>query len=120
MRSKLITHGSSARNRAGAVARRLALPPKKAEEEGAAATASGGCSKPEVISTGEDCGKTSVPIAVGRAIREGAETSAASLQAGVVWDRVYNGFGMPPWKDVYTDEEVVAIVAYVMSDDFFP
>lgn len=38
-----------------------------------------------------------------------------------VWDRIYNGFrGMPPWKDVYTDEEVVAIVAYVMSDDFFP
>lgn len=38
-----------------------------------------------------------------------------------VWDRIYNGFrGMPPWKDVYTDEEVVAIVAYVLSDDFFP
>ncbi len=38
-----------------------------------------------------------------------------------VWDRVYNGFrGMPPWKDAYSDEEVVAIVAYVMSDEFFP
>jgi mono/diheme cytochrome c family protein len=38
-----------------------------------------------------------------------------------VWDRVHNGFrGMPPWKTVYKPEEVVALVAYVLSDDFFP
>jgi len=38
-----------------------------------------------------------------------------------VWDRVHNGFrGMPPWKLVYKPEEVVALVAYVLSDDFFP
>lgn len=38
-----------------------------------------------------------------------------------VWDRVHNGFrAMPPWKHTYKPEEVVAIVAYVLSDDFFP
>jgi mono/diheme cytochrome c family protein len=38
-----------------------------------------------------------------------------------VWDRVHNGFrGMPPWKDIYKPDEVVALVAYVLSDDFFP
>lgn len=38
-----------------------------------------------------------------------------------VWDRIHNGFrGMPPWKDVYKPDEVVALVAYVLSDEFFP
>ena len=38
-----------------------------------------------------------------------------------VWDRVHNGFrGMPPWKDIYDENEVLAVVAYVLSDDFFP
>ena len=38
-----------------------------------------------------------------------------------VWDRVHNGFrAMPPWKDVYKPDEIVALVAYILSDDFFP
>ncbi|MCS6779133.1 MAG: cytochrome c [Geminicoccaceae bacterium] len=38
-----------------------------------------------------------------------------------VWDRVHNGFrGMPPWKEVYSEEDIIAIVAYVLSDDFWP
>jgi mono/diheme cytochrome c family protein len=38
-----------------------------------------------------------------------------------VWDRVHNGFrAMPAWKDVYSPDEIVAVVAYVLSDDFFP
>lgn len=38
-----------------------------------------------------------------------------------VWDRIHNGFrAMPPWKEVYEPNEVLAIVAYVLSDDFFP
>ncbi|MGH6815379.1 MAG: c-type cytochrome, partial [Hyphomicrobiaceae bacterium] len=33
-----------------------------------------------------------------------------------VWDRTHNGFrAMPPWKDVYKPEEIVALVAYVLS-----
>lgn len=38
-----------------------------------------------------------------------------------VWDRVHNGFrGMPPWKEVYKPEEIVALVAYILSEEFFP
>jgi mono/diheme cytochrome c family protein len=38
-----------------------------------------------------------------------------------VWDRVHNGFrNMPPWKEVYTPEQEIAIVAYVLSDEFWP
>ena len=38
-----------------------------------------------------------------------------------VWDRTHNGFRqMPPWRDVYKPDEIIALVAYVMSDDFFP
>jgi mono/diheme cytochrome c family protein len=38
-----------------------------------------------------------------------------------VWDRVHNGFrGMPPWKDVYKPDEIVGLVAYILSDEFFP
>jgi mono/diheme cytochrome c family protein len=38
-----------------------------------------------------------------------------------IWDRVHNGFrGMPSWKEVYQPNEVLAVIAYVLSDDFFP
>jgi mono/diheme cytochrome c family protein len=38
-----------------------------------------------------------------------------------VWDRVHNGFrNMPALKEIYTPEEEIAIVAYVMSDEFWP
>jgi mono/diheme cytochrome c family protein len=38
-----------------------------------------------------------------------------------VWDRIHNGFrAMPSWKEIYEPNEVLAIIAYVLSDDFFP
>jgi len=38
-----------------------------------------------------------------------------------VFYRITKGFkGMPPWKDVYTVDERMAVVAYIMSDDFSP
>ncbi len=38
-----------------------------------------------------------------------------------VWDRVNNGFrGMPAWKEVYSPEEIIGVVAYVLSDEFWP
>jgi mono/diheme cytochrome c family protein len=44
-----------------------------------------------------------------------------SYKPEFVWDRIHNGFrGMPPWKDVYKPDEIVALVAYILSDDFFP
>ena len=38
-----------------------------------------------------------------------------------VFDRVTNGFRkMPPWKDIFSEEQRWSIVAYIMSDDFSP
>lgn len=38
-----------------------------------------------------------------------------------VWDRVANGFRkMPPWKDVYSDDELMGVVAYILSRSFSP
>ena len=38
-----------------------------------------------------------------------------------VWDRVHNGFkDMPPWKELYSPEQVISLVAWVMSEDFWP
>jgi len=38
-----------------------------------------------------------------------------------VWDRVHNGFkDMPAWKELYSPEQVIALVAWVMSEDFWP
>ncbi len=42
-------------------------------------------------------------------------------KADFVFDRITNGFQkMPAWKDVYTKEERMALVAYILSDDFSP
>lgn len=38
-----------------------------------------------------------------------------------VFDRVTNGYKkMPSWKDVFTKEERMAVVAYILSKDFSP
>ena len=38
-----------------------------------------------------------------------------------VWDRVHNGFkDMPPWKELYNPDQVIALVAWVVSEDFWP
>ena len=38
-----------------------------------------------------------------------------------VWDRLHNGFrNMPPMKELYTPEQEIALVAYVLSDEFWP
>lgn len=38
-----------------------------------------------------------------------------------VYDRITNGFRkMPPWKDVYDDEERMDLVAWIMSKNFRP
>ena len=41
--------------------------------------------------------------------------------AEFVYDRTANGFrGMPAWKDVYSDEEIRGVVAYILSRRFSP
>jgi len=38
-----------------------------------------------------------------------------------VWDRIHNGFrNMPSLKELYSPEQEIAIVAYVLSDEFWP
>ncbi len=38
-----------------------------------------------------------------------------------VFDRITNGFRkMPPWKDVFSDDQRVALVAWILSKDFSP
>lgn len=38
-----------------------------------------------------------------------------------VWDRVTNGFRkMPAWDEVYTPEERMGVVAYILSKSFSP
>ena len=38
-----------------------------------------------------------------------------------VYDRITNGFRkMPAWKDVYSEEERMTIVAYILSKSFSP
>ena len=38
-----------------------------------------------------------------------------------IFSRVANGFrGMPPWGEVYSEQEIVGIVAYVKSKRFSP
>ncbi len=53
--------------------------------------------------------------------RHGAEAEAAALQARVRFKRVTNGFReMPSWKEVYSREERMAVVTYVLSKEFSP
>lgn len=41
--------------------------------------------------------------------------------ADFVYDRVTNGFRkMPAWKDVYSQEERMAVTAYILSKQFSP
>ena len=45
----------------------------------------------------------------------------AKYQPDWVYRRVTDGFRkMPPWKDAYSDDERMQIVAYIMSDAFSP
>jgi mono/diheme cytochrome c family protein len=38
-----------------------------------------------------------------------------------VYDRVTNGFEkMPAWKEIYSKKERMAVVAYILSEDFSP
>lgn len=42
-------------------------------------------------------------------------------RADFVWDRVTNGFRkMPAWDEVYTPEERMGVVAYILSKSFSP
>ena len=78
---------------------------------------------PKMIAAGEALWKDSCAHCHGSKAYPG---KAPKLQphkynAEFVWDRVHNGFkDMPPWKEVYTPEQVISLVAWVKSEDFWP
>jgi mono/diheme cytochrome c family protein len=78
---------------------------------------------PKVIAQGETLWKEQCTLCHGAKAYPG---KAPRLQPHrykpeFVWDRLHNGFrNMPPLKDLYSPEQEVAIVAYVLSDEFWP
>jgi mono/diheme cytochrome c family protein len=78
---------------------------------------------PKVIAQGEALWKEQCTLCHGAKAYPG---KAPKLQPHrykpeFVWDRLHNGFrNMPPLKDLYSPEQEIAIVAYVLSDEFWP
>lgn len=79
--------------------------------------------KPELIARGDAIWKEQCTHCHGSKAYPGKapKLAPARYTPEFVWDRVHNGFrGMPPWKEVYSEEDIVAVVAYVLSDEFWP
>ena len=78
---------------------------------------------PKVIAQGEALWKEQCTLCHGAKAYPG---KAPKLQPhrykpDFVWDRIHNGFrNMPPLKDLYSTEQEIALVAYVLSDEFWP
>jgi mono/diheme cytochrome c family protein len=76
---------------------------------------------PELIAHGQEVFEHQCTLCHGRSAYPG---KAPMLQprrytAEFVYDRVTNGFrDMPAWGDMYSEEDRVAIVAWIMSDRF--
>lgn len=52
---------------------------------------------------------------------KGPKLKPRRYEPAFVYDRITNGFGkMPAWKDVYSQQERMGIVAYILSKDFSP
>ena len=78
---------------------------------------------PKVVAAGEALWKDSCAHCHGSKAYPGKapKLQPTKYKAEFVWDRVHNGFrSMPPWKEVYKPDEVIALVAWVMSEDFWP
>ena len=78
---------------------------------------------PKVIAAGEALWKENCAHCHGSKAYPGKapKLQPAKYKPEFVWDRVHNGFkDMPPWKDLYNPEQVISLVAWVMSEDFWP
>jgi mono/diheme cytochrome c family protein len=78
---------------------------------------------PQVIATGEALWKDNGQHCHGSKAYPGKapKLQPHKYKPEFVWDRVHNGFrSMPPWKELYKPDEVIALVAWVMSDEFWP
>jgi len=78
---------------------------------------------PKVIAGGEALWKENCAHCHGSKAYPGKapKLQPAKYKPDFVWDRVHNGFkDMPPWKDLYSPDQVISLVAWVMSEDFWP
>lgn len=78
---------------------------------------------PKVVAAGEALWKENCAHCHGSKAYPGKapKLQPAKYKPEFVWDRVHNGFkDMPPWKDFYTPDQVIALVAWVTSEDFWP
>jgi len=78
---------------------------------------------PKVISGGEAIWKENCQHCHGSKAYPGKapKLQPTKYKPEFVWDRVHNGFrSMPAWKELYNDEQVISIVAWVMSAEFWP
>jgi len=78
---------------------------------------------PKVIAAGEALWKENCAHCHGSKAYPGKapKLQPAKYKPEFVWDRVHNGFkDMPPWKDFYTPDQIISLVAWVTSEDFWP
>ena len=77
----------------------------------------------EMIATGEAIWQEQCRHCHGRSAYPGKapKLKPSRYEPEFVYDRVTHGFrAMPAWKDVYSEEERVAVTAYVLSKSFSP
>jgi mono/diheme cytochrome c family protein len=77
----------------------------------------------KVIATGEALWKENCAHCHGSKAYPGKapKLQPAKYKPEFVWDRVHNGFkDMPAWKELYSPEQVISLVAWVLSDEFWP
>ena len=78
---------------------------------------------PKVIAVGEALWKENCQHCHGSKAYPGKapKLQPTKYKPEFVWDRVHNGFrSMPAWKELYKPEEIIGLVAWVMSADFWP
>jgi len=80
-------------------------------------------SDPAVIQTGKTVWEAQCTHCHGAKAYPGKapKLNPGQMEPAFIYDRVTNGFGkMPAWKDVFSEKERMAVVAYIKSDDFWP
>jgi len=76
---------------------------------------------PRIIEQGRTVWKTRCQFCHGKAAYPGKapKLDPSRYTAEFVYDRVTNGFkGMPGWRQEFSEQELRAVVAYVLSKDF--
>ncbi len=81
--------------------------------------------RPEVVAVGKEVWREQCQHCHGKNAYPGKapklKVKRLRKRPDFVWDRVTNGFRkMPAWNEVYTEEELMGVVAYIVGDSFSP